>query len=202
MKRKLLAVLASAFVCVVLLGTIRTEQLQQDMADKVLRFHVLANSDEEQDQELKLKVRDAVGTLMAEKLRDADTLEKSREIVQESLSEIERTAADTIEQEGYGYPVQAALTSCAFPEKTYGMFTFPAGNYEALRVVIGEGQGHNWWCVMYPNLCFSGSMYEVDEQSGEVLREALSEEEYAAVLEEGNYKVKFKILGFMNRVLE
>ncbi len=202
MKKRLLATLAAAAACVLLLATIHTEQMQQDMAGRVLRFHVLANSDSEPDQELKLKVRDEIGTMMAEKLQGVDSLEESRKIVSESLQEIEEAAADTIAESGCAYPVKAALENCAFPEKTYGMFTFPAGNYEALRVVIGEGEGHNWWCVMYPNLCFSGSMYEVDEESGEVLRDALSEEEYAAVLEEGNYKVKFKILGFMNRVLE
>lgn len=202
MKKRILAVFISAFACIVLMGVIRTEQIQQNMAKKVLRFHVLANSDEQEDQELKLKVRDAVGTLMSEKLVTSGSLEDSRKIVQENLTEIEQTAEETIRQEGYNYPVQASLAECSFPEKTYGEFTFPAGEYEALRVVIGEGEGHNWWCVMYPNLCFSGSMYEVDEQSGETLREVLTEEEYAAVLEEGNYKVKFKILGFMNRVLE
>lgn len=202
MKKRLLATFAAVAVCVLLLATIHTEQMQQDMAGRVLRFHVLANSDSEQDQALKLKVRDEIGTMMAEKLQGAASLEESREIVSENLQEIEVTAENTIAASGYTYPVKAVLENCSFPEKTYGMFTFPAGNYEALRVVIGEGEGHNWWCVMYPNLCFSGSMYEVDEQSGEVLRETLSEEEYAAVLKEGNYKVKFKILGFMNRMLD
>lgn len=202
MIKRLFATFGAAAVCVLFLTTIHTQQMQQDMAGRVLRFHVLANSDSEQDQELKLKVRDEIGTMMAEKLQGAVSLEESREIVSENLQEIEDTAKNTITAEGYSYPVTAVLENCVFPEKTYGMFTFPAGNYEALRVVIGEGEGHNWWCVMYPNLCFSGSMYEVDEQSGEVLRETLSEEEYAAVLEEGNYKVKFKILEIINHMLE
>jgi stage II sporulation protein R len=202
MKKRIAAVLAMATICVLLLGTIQTQQLQQNMANKVLRFHVLANSDAKEDQELKIQVRDAVGTLMAEKLKNADSLEKSEEIVQQSLEEIEQTAEKIIVREGYTYPVQAMLTNCVFPEKNYGMFTFPAGNYQALRVVIGAGEGQNWWCVMYPNLCFSGSMYEVDAQSQEKLREVLTGEEYSAVLEEGNYTVKFKILEIMNRVLE
>lgn len=202
MKKRLFATFAAVAVCVLLLAAIHTQQMQQDLAGRVLRFHVLANSDSEQDQELKLKVRDEIGTMMAEKLQDVDSLDECREIVRENLQKIETLAENTIAAAGYTYPVKAVLENCTFPEKTYGMFTFPSGNYEALRVVIGEGEGHNWWCVMYPNLCFSGSMYEVDEQSGETLRETLSEEEYAAVLEEGNYKIKFKILRFMNRVLE
>ena len=202
MKKRLFGVFLAAAACVILLSAIRTEQLLHDMSQKVLRFHVLANSDEERDQDLKLKVRDAVGSFMAEQLKNADTIEQSRQIVNSNLEEICAQAQNVVEQEGYDYPVSAALVRTDFPEKTYGQYTFPAGNYEALRVVIGEGEGHNWWCVMYPNLCFSGSMYRVDEASGETLRQVLTEEEYRAVMEEGNYKVRFKILGFLNKVLE
>ena len=123
------------------------------MAQKVLRFHVLANSDSREDQALKLKVRDQVGTLMAEKLKDADSLEESERIVKANLNLIENCAADVISAEGYAYPVSAALENCTFPEKTYGTYTFPGGVYEALRVVIGSGEGHNWWCVIFPSLC-------------------------------------------------
>ena len=153
-------------------------------------------------QALKCAVRDRVGTMMAEKLQNADSLEESTDVVTENLQEIETCAANVIRENGYDYPVHAALETCAFPEKSYGDYTFPSGTYEALRVVIGSGEGHNWWCVMYPNLCFANSMYEVDASSGEKLREVLEPEEYAAVLESGNYKVRFKMLGFLNRVLE
>ena len=81
-------------------------------------------------------------------------------------------------------------------------YTFPGGVYEALRVVIGSGEGHNWWCVMYPNLCFANSMYEVDAGSGEKLREVLDPKEYASVLQKGNYQVRFKLLDLLNQVLE
>lgn len=202
MKKRFFGVLAAACVCVFLQGVIHTQQLQQDMAGKVLRFHVLANSDEEGDQQLKLSVRDAVGTMMAEKLKNVDSLEESRAVVTQNLNEIRDTAQETVRRQGYDYPVTAAMETCRFPEKTYGKFTFPAGSYEALRVVIGSGGGHNWWCVMYPNMCFSGSMYEVDASSGEILRKTLDPQEYQAVLEEGNYEIKFKILGFLNNLLE
>lgn len=202
MKRKCLAVCMAAAVCAVLLGTIRAEQIQMGLAEKVLRFHVLANSDSARDQQLKLRVRDAVGAMLAEKLRDANSLAESRAVVEDNLDEVERTAEDTVQKYGYDYPVSARLAVCAFPEKTYGGCTFPAGDYEALNVVIGAGGGHNWWCVMYPNLCFSGSMYAVDEQSGEALREVLTEEECEAVFRERDYRIRFKILGFMNNLLE
>ncbi|WP_294785095.1 stage II sporulation protein R [uncultured Eubacterium sp.] len=202
MKKRILAVCLAATACILLSTTIQTRCLQQSMAQKVLRFHVLANSDSTEDQELKRKVRDRVGSVMADKLKDAKTLDDSTQVVEQNLCVIEDCAAAVIEEEGYCYPVRATLENCMFPEKTYGAYTFPGGEYEALRVVIGSGEGHNWWCVMYPNLCFANSMYEVDEDSGEKLREVLEPTEYAAVLENGNFKVRFKMLGFLNRVLE
>ena len=202
MKKRFIAVCLAAAACVLLSTTIHTAMLQRDMSQKVLRFHVLANSDSQTVQALKCAVRDRVGTMMAEKLQNADSLEESTDVVTENLQEIETCAANVIRENGYDYPVHAALETCAFPEKSYGDYTFPSGTYEALRVVIGSGEGHNWWCVMYPNLCFANSMYEVDASSGEKLREVLEPEEYAAVLESGNYKVRFKMLGFLNRVLE
>ncbi len=185
-----------------LLNTIQAQALQQGIADKILRFHVLANSDSGEDQTLKLKVRDEVGTYLSAKLSDAASVEESEGILLKNLSEIEEIASEVIEEEGYDYSVTASLENCLFPEKTYGIYTFPSGNYEALRVVIGEGEGQNWWCVLYPNMCFSGSMYAVDEASGEKLSVELTDEEYAAILESGDYEVSFKILKFMNRVLE
>lgn len=202
MKKKILAVCLAAAACVLLSTTIQTKSMQQNMAQKVLRFHVLANSDSREDQALKLKVRDQVGALMAEKLKDADSLEDSEQIVEANLNDIEDCAAKVISAEGYDYSVSAALENSMFPEKTYGAYTFPGGDYEALRVVIGSGEGHNWWCVMYPNLCFANSMYEVDNSSGEKLREVLDPQEYASVLRQGNYQVRFKLLDLLNHVLE
>ena len=146
----------------------RQARLQQAISDKVLRFHVLANSDSEADQNLKLAVRDAVGSYMQEKLADVENLEECELVVRQSLGEIEDAAAETIAENGYDYDVTAELEHTSFPVKNYGSYTFPAGDYEALRIVIGEGNGHNWWCVMYPNMCFSDSMYEVvDKEAGE-----------------------------------
>ncbi|MCC8017282.1 MAG: stage II sporulation protein R [Lachnospiraceae bacterium] len=202
MKKYMMGVAAAALGCALLLTGIRGQLLQQGISGKILRFHVLANSDSSEDQTLKLQVRDAVGVYMSDRLETADSLEESETIVEENLSGIEEVAAEVIQAAGYDYPVTASLETALFPEKTYGSFTFPAGTYEALRIVIGEGEGHNWWCVMYPNLCFSGSLYEVDEESGEMLRAELTAEEYAAVFSEGDYEVEFKILKFLNQVLE
>ena len=173
---------------------IRQQSLQQGIAEKILRFHVLAASDTKEDQELKLKVRDAVGVYMEEELADALNKSESEELVRLHLGEIEAVAEQTIKEAGYDYPVTASLAYVEFPEKTYGAYVFPAGTYEALEVVIGEGKGHNWWCVMYPNLCFSGSVYER-------LREVLSTEEYEAVFSSGNVKVEWKSLAFFKELV-
>lgn len=178
-------------------------RLQQGIAEKVLRFHVLANSDTKEDQALKLKVRDAVGVEMAEALAGVEDRTECEQVVTARLDRIIETARETIANEGYDYEVSAFLRDVDFPVKTYGDYTFPAGTYEALEVVIGEGEGHNWWCVMYPNMCFSGSVYEVvDEPAQEALKEVLTEEEYAEVFSAGNYEIQFKYLTFLNGLWE
>lgn len=176
----------------------RDLRMQEDIAGKVLRFHVLANSDSKEDQALKLAVRDAVGVEMSEALAGVKDRAACEKIINANLNRITATAERVVAEWGYDYKVKAALEEVDFPVKTYGDYTFPAGKYEALRVVIGEGEGHNWWCVMYPNMCFSGSVYEVvDEDAGERLREVLSEEEYEDVLSSGDYEVRLKCLSFL-----
>lgn len=173
----------------------RQYQLQHQLAEKVLRFHVLANSDTIEDQNLKLEVRDAIGGYMQEKMQNLESKEACEAFVAEQIPELEQLAEQVVEKAGFSYKVRAELTECEFPVKTYGAYTFPAGNYDALKVTIGEGGGKNWWCVMYPNMCFENSMYEVvDEKSEEALRAVLDEEEYEAVLNSGNYEVRFWFL--------
>ena len=178
-------------------------QIQQQIAGKVIRFHVLANSDTAADQQLKLQVRDAVGNMMQEKLKDADTVTESRHIIEENLDGIRQCAQEVVREKGWDYEVEAKLEHCGFPRKAYGEAVLPAGRYEALEITIGKGEGHNWWCVMYPNLCFSGSMYQIDdEKNGEKLSRVLTPEEYKAVMETGDYKIRFRFLKFLNGILE
>ena len=175
------------------------KEYQEDIATRVLRFHVVANSDSKADQSLKLKVRDAIGTYMAPRVKEADSMAECEKIVEASIPDILQTAENVIKKEGYEYSVTASLGQADFPVKTYGAYTFPEGEYEALNVVIGEGDGHNWWCVMYPNMCFSGSAYEiVDEEAKESLERALTPEEYESLMEDKNYEIRFKYLSFLN----
>lgn len=168
-------------------------QVQQQVADKVIRFHVLAHSDSAKDQELKLAVRDQVGTYVGQQLEGVTNVEESRTIIEEHLEEIEDCAAEVIAEQGYSYTVSARLENCHFPFKSYGNAVFPPGEYQALRVVIGEGKGKNWWCVLYPNLCFSGSLYKVDEEaSTRELQKVLTPEEYKMIMENKEYEISFR----------
>jgi stage II sporulation protein R len=205
--RKIIFYITGTAACIllVLTGGLYTKRLrlQQGIAEKILRFHVLAESDSKEDQRLKLKVRDAVGSYMEAQLANADSREMCEEIVTAHLDEIVTIAEKVVAEEGYDYEVTAALKEVDFPVKTYGAYTFPAGKYEALKVTIGSGSGHNWWCVMYPNMCFSGSVYEVvEEDAGEALKEVLTKEEYEEVFSGGKVKVEFKYLTFLNELFD
>ncbi len=208
--RKYRTIFETLFLLVILAGgclwkyqEFQLQRTQQELAEKILRFHVLANSDSRTDQVLKLKVRDAVGAFMQPKLSAVTDREQCSRIVRNHLRQIEAVAERTLRQEGYTYPVSARIGTVDFPQKTYGNYTFPAGDYEALNLMIGSGKGRNWWCVMYPNMCFHGAVYEVvDEDAKKSLKKVLSEDAYDAVLKSGKYRVRFKYLDFLNRWLK
>lgn len=172
------------------------ESLQPDIADKIIRFHIMANSDEKIDQDIKLEVRDAVGGYLSEKLEDAKGKTESEKIIKSQLPEIIEVATQTLRNRGFAYDVTANLCKTYFPQKEYDKFVFPEGEYEALEIRIGEGLGHNWWCVLFPEMCFANTMYQVDESSDEKLREVLTEQEYEAVLNSGKYEVRLKFLEY------
>lgn len=200
---KVLCLLLLAFLMAGMDQYIERQENQKEIAGKILRFHVRANSDDTEDQDLKLQVRDAVGNFMSSKLKDVSDISECREIVNQNLGGIVETASEVIADCGYEYPVEAYVAQVDFPDKTYGDYTFPAGTYEALELVIGAGAGHNWWCVMYPNMCFSGSGYEVVKKDAkESLEHTLTQEEYESLMENKNYTVKCKYLKFLNPCLE
>lgn len=112
---------------------------------------------------------------------------------EEKLPEITRIAEEVLKREGFSYPASARVGTVDFPEKQYGSYTFPGGSYKALQITLGEGEGHNWWCVMYPNMCFAGSVYEVvEEDAKRELKAVLTPEEYEELMAESQISVKFK----------
>lgn len=174
---------------------VNAENIQQGIAGEIIRFHVLANSNSDEDQTLKMQVKDIVVERMKELLADADSVEESRTAIEENLEEIQLTAAAEIERRGYQYPITASLTSSYFPKKTYGDCTFPEGWYEALQIKIGNAEGRNWWCVVYPSLCFTDSVQGVvTEENMEELKKVLTDEEYDNILHGGKVKVSFRWL--------
>ena len=136
---------------------------QAELAGQVIRLHVIANSDSEEDQALKLEVRDRILERAEALYPEHATLEEARAALEESLPELSRIGEQTVKAAGYDYPVTAELTQCWFPTKEYEDFALPAGDYTALRIVIGEGEGQNWWCVAFPPLCLGAASQSVEE---------------------------------------
>ena len=157
---------------------------------EVLRMHILANSDTEYDQNLKLKVRDKLLENSDEIFGGCENLEEMKIRANEKLDEINDIVLDVIHANGYNYTVQTQLVNMEFDAREYGDITMPAGKYDALRVTIGEAEGHNWWCVMYPPLCIpAAEKVESDEQAAEDYFEA---EELDIMKNPDKYEVRFK----------
>lgn len=168
----------------------KNRSMQRELAEKVFRFHVLANSDSKEDQTLKMQVKEAVISYMKQELPASESAGETKTWAQKNLSDIVRVAEQVVEEQGYPYPVTAEVTVCDFPDKTYGDITFPAGEYEALRIEIGEAKGQNWWCVLYPNLCFIDAVHAVVPKEGkEELKEVLKEDTYRMVTATSRFKI-------------
>lgn len=174
----------------------KVSSVQQKLAGEVLRFHVLANSDCEKDQKLKMKVKERVISYMKEQLPNAESVEMTKAWTRSHAGDLEKVAQEVVWEEGYTYSVKAELTTSYFPDKTYGDVMFPAGWYEALRIEIGSAQGKNWWCVLYPNLCFLDAVHAVVPEEGKrELETVLEEEEYEMVTATSKFKIKWFFFG-------
>lgn len=174
--------------------------LQQGIAQEILRFHVLANSDSEADQRVKYLVRDEILIWMEEQKDTGNKTyfekrENAESYLSEHLSELEAAADRVLRENGMDYHAKAALEQVYFSERVYGEYTFPAGWYEALRIRLGKADGHNWWCVLYPDLGFSDCIRGVTGQGEQVdsLKEVLSVQEYESLLRRPEkWKITFR----------
>ncbi|MDF2886749.1 MAG: stage sporulation protein [Lacrimispora sp.] len=175
------------------------EALAARIAPEILRFHVLANSNSTQDQNLKLKVRTMLLNSIYEDLGENASLEDTKTYISSHESTLEEKAENYMKNLGFNYPAHMELTDCYFPTKTYGDMVFPCGTYEAVRVKIGEGKGHNWWCVLYPPLCFTDSSYAVvPDTSKEILRHSIDESDYLKLRKEPvKIHVRLKVLDLL-----
>ena len=176
------------------------QNISTDIANSVFRLHVIANSDTPQDQDLKYKVRDNLLKYMNEICANCVTKQEAIDLVNKNKNKFGQIAEDTIKEEGYSYNVNIKIGNFQFPTKNYGDISLPSGYYDALRVEIGEAKGQNWWCVMFPPLCFVDiTSGVVPEESKEQMENNLSEEEFALVSDKSDLQIqfKFKLLEFL-----
>ncbi len=187
--------LIAALIFTVIFGSNLNEDAQA-LSDKLIRLHVVANSDSDSDQELKLKVRDAVLETLEYQLEGITDSDEAASIISGQLDSLRAVAEKTIEQNGYDYTVKVSLCQEAFPTTEYDTFSLPAGVYESLRVVIGDGNGHNWWCVVFPPVCTAPVL---DESTADAV--GLTGEEVSLMTaESGGYLIKFKFLELLGKL--
>lgn len=178
--------------------TAYSDSIQEDLQDNLIRLHIIANSDSGEDQAVKLRVRDAV----LDKMRE-ETQNKSRNEIIKSLDEIEKTANRVLEENCFDYTASAVYGKFYFPKKEYRGMTLPAGEYYGVRIVLGNGNGHNWWCVMYPPLCVSENEAGLDEEASELLQNSLNHQTYDIVTKsDKKVVVKFKTVELVQELKE
>lgn len=169
------------------------QNVSQDISNSVFRLHVIANSDTQEDQALKYIVRDKLIEYMNSLCTNCTSKEESIEIAKNNLKNFQEIAENTVKENGYSYSINVSIGNFEFPTKYYGDISLPAGSYDALKVEIGEAQGQNWWCVMFPPLCFVDiSSGIVPDESKQLIKDNISEEEFALVSEDSNLDIQFK----------
>ncbi|MCI9016213.1 MAG: stage II sporulation protein R [Clostridia bacterium] len=179
------------------------DAVSQNLSNNVFRLHVIANSDSENDQNLKYLVRDNILSYMNSICKDVSTKQEAINIVKNHMEDFKKIAIDTINSEGYDYSVDIGIGNFSFPTKNYGDISLPSGYYDALRIKIGEAKGQNWWCVMFPPLCFVDvSSGIVSDESKDIMKKDLSSEEFSLISNEDNSEIsfKFKLIEFLQNV--
>lgn len=181
-----------------------TKVTVEQLSKKFIRLHVIANSDSPEDQELKLSVRDSIIEALDKQLEGVEDIDTSREFIKNNLHQLEDIARGKIHELGKDYKVKAVFGKFPFPVKSYGYVTLPAGDYEALRIIIGDGSGANWWCVLFPPLCFVDITHGVTKDDAKIsLGKYLTAEEMAAVetavsIDELPVEIRFKVVEWWN----
>ncbi|NBI66412.1 stage II sporulation protein R [Pseudoflavonifractor sp. 60] len=196
LKRWELALMFGVLVAVIAGSWLGREQ--QELADHVIRLHVIANSDSREDQALKLAVRDRILEQAETLYPENATLSQAQAALEGHLNTLAAAGRAVVEEQGWDYPVSASLEECWFPTKEYDGFALPAGNYTALRVIIGEGKGQNWWCVAFPPLCLGAASETVDQ----ALEAGYFTPEQGALVTGGGegYVLKFKAMELLGEV--
>ena len=184
------------------MGQIRTEQesLAARIAPSVLRFHILANSDSDADQNIKLEIRSLILDYMQKSMDSDATKEETVQWVSAHRPELTALADTYLKQHGFDYQSSLQITNDYFPARTYDNLVFPCGNYDAVRITLGSGNGHNWWCVLYPRFCFvDAACSEIPSESEGKLRRELKQGDYLALEDHRpNFEIRLKLLSWLN----
>lgn len=194
-------ILFSLFVFISALSYV--DAVSEDISNSVFRLHVIANSDSDEDQSLKYKVRDKVLEYMNEIAKDCTSKEEVINLAYEYQDEFKQIAENVIKENGYDYDVNIKIGNFEFPTKYYGDISLPAGYYDALRIEIGKAEGQNWWCVMFPPLCFVDvTSGVVPDESKQIMQDNLGDEEYKLISdnESSDIKFKFSIVEFFKNI--
>ena len=189
MKLRLIEIAVFISLLISVISCISFENECDGIREKVLRLHVIANSDSDEDQKLKLKVRDSILSESESIFSPSENLSEAQADIEKNLEKLKRCAEKTIEEAGYSYNVSVSFTPSYFPTRTYENVTLPAGEYKSLKVIIGDGKGKNWWCVLFPPMCLSAAM-----RKEEIMSEVLSKDELSVVLSEPEYEIRFWIV--------
>ncbi len=199
---KTLTVISAAIVIFIFLGLMPIHG-ESEIYDSVVRLHVLANSDSEEDQALKIKVRDEILEVVSEFACECDNIDEAMALIEKNSEKIKQSAIDRIKKEGFEYDVAVLLGKEDYPTRNYESFCFPSGEYLSLRVIIGKGKGENWWCVLFPPLCMSAASEEKRISAEDALiKVGFTSEQYKIITDSENstYVVRFKILEAAQKV--
>jgi len=162
MLKRILLWIGTVFVAAFMIFTAEAIITQQTLSEKTLRLHIVANSDRAEDQAQKLRLRDHILHEIKEMTGGCSELQEAEKIISSRLSRVEKSAREFLRAEGSSYGVSVTLCKESFATRDYDTFSLPAGEYHSLRIIIGEGQGKNWWCVVFPSLCNAGTMEELE----------------------------------------
>lgn len=207
--KKIIFAIAMAFIITIVLEYINatslpdTEALTETLSNKILRLHIIANSDNEDDQALKMEIKDAVVSYMQNYLKNSSSVSETSEIVLSHKTDILNICHDIAAKHNKDYDISLDITTSHFPIKAYGDIVLPSGDYNALKITLGKAEGKNWWCILYPPLCFvDASCGVVPDSSKEMLKGILDEDEYKLISESADVSFSFKYLKFLNFIFD
>lgn len=198
----IICILFISFVLVT--ATSYANSIFNDLSTNIFRLHIIANSDSSEDQLLKLKIRDSIINYMKIATKNANSKEEIINFCKNNLDELKNIAVQVIKENGYEYDINIEIGNFYFPTKDYANISLPAGNYDALRIKIGNATGKNWWCSLFPPLCFVDiSSGVLEDEDSKVLKENLNSEEYSLITNTSDeMKLKFKIIEIINEKLQ